>query len=171
MDTITNRLDRVEQMMKGTATAFALKEQSSMEQTRWRELQIETQGLQAKVDALNLSQLHRDMDELKTSLKEPNTQNVVDEDPQPRAAREPSPEMERILRQMGETERELKERKPEGVAILAAPGETRTHAEDRKSDAVRQDRWITSTDGPSGVPRTTVVEPFLLGREYREYTL
>uniref|UniRef100_A0A7I4YVF3 Shootin-1 n=1 Tax=Haemonchus contortus TaxID=6289 RepID=A0A7I4YVF3_HAECO len=109
MDTITNRLDRVEQMMKGTATAFALKEQSSMEQTRWRELQIETQGLQAKVDALNLSQLHRDMDELKTSLKEPNTQNVVDEDPQPRAAREPSPEMERILRQMGETERELKE--------------------------------------------------------------
>ncbi|XGW13493.1 hypothetical protein V3C99_000091 [Haemonchus contortus] len=109
MDTITNRLDRVEQMMKGTATASALKEQSSVEQTRWRKLQMEIQGLQAKVDALNLPQLHKDMDELKTSLKELNSQNVVDEDPQPRAAREPSPEMERILRQMSKTERELKE--------------------------------------------------------------
>uniref|UniRef100_A0A7I4YVX8 Cytospin-A n=1 Tax=Haemonchus contortus TaxID=6289 RepID=A0A7I4YVX8_HAECO len=109
MDTITNRLDRVEQMIKGTATASALKEQSSVEQTRWRKLQIEIQGLQAKVDALNLPQLHRDMDEMKSSLKELNSQNVVDEDPQPRAAREPSPEMERILRQMSKTERELKE--------------------------------------------------------------
>ncbi|KAK6031097.1 zinc knuckle, partial [Ostertagia ostertagi] len=154
VDTITNRLDRVEQMMKGTATASALKEQSSVEQTRWRELQIEIQGLQAKVDALNLPQLQRDMDELKASLKELNSQNVVDVDSQPNAAREPSSEMERVLRQMGETERELKE-KPEEVVILAAPGETRTHAEDRRNDAVRQDRRTTSTDGPSEMPRTT----------------
>ncbi|PIO75223.1 hypothetical protein TELCIR_02745 [Teladorsagia circumcincta] len=109
VDTITNRLDRVEKMMKGTATASALKEQSSVEPTRWRELQIEIQGLQAKVDTLNLPQLQIDMDELKASLKELNSQNVVDVDPQPCAAREPSPKMERILRQMGETERELKE--------------------------------------------------------------
>ncbi|KAK6026422.1 zinc knuckle, partial [Ostertagia ostertagi] len=154
VDTITNRLDRVEQMMKGTATASALKEQSSVEQTRWRELQIEIQGLQAKVDALNLPQLQRDMDELKASLKELNSQNVVDVDSQPNAAREPSSEMKRVLRQMGETERELKE-KPEEVVILAAPGETRTHAEDRRNDAVRQDRRTTSTDGPSEMPRTT----------------
>uniref|UniRef100_A0A7I4YCT7 Pre-mRNA-splicing factor CWC25 n=1 Tax=Haemonchus contortus TaxID=6289 RepID=A0A7I4YCT7_HAECO len=73
------------------------------------QLPSDEQGLQAKVDALNLPQLHKDTDELKTSLEELNSQNVVDEDPQPRAAREPSPEMERILRQMSKTERELKE--------------------------------------------------------------
>ncbi|VDO38440.1 unnamed protein product [Haemonchus placei] len=38
MESITNRLDRVEQMMKGTATTSALKEQPSVEQTRWRKL-------------------------------------------------------------------------------------------------------------------------------------
>ncbi|KAK6031473.1 hypothetical protein OSTOST_02377, partial [Ostertagia ostertagi] len=58
---------------------------------------------QALVDALNLPQLQRDMNELMASLKELNSQNVVDVNSQPAS------EMERILRQMGETERELKE--------------------------------------------------------------
>ncbi|KAK5986925.1 hypothetical protein GCK32_003449 [Trichostrongylus colubriformis] len=93
-------------MMKRTATASALNSRRLSKLVA--EHQIEIQGLQAKVDVLNIPQLQRDINELKKSPEELISQNVVDVDSHPRAAKEPSPQIERALRQMGRL-RELEE--------------------------------------------------------------
>ncbi|KAK6017595.1 zinc knuckle [Ostertagia ostertagi] len=73
-----------------------------------KEIQEEIEGLHSKVDALNIPQLFTDVSALCT-LSEMSSTNVIGRNARSSAPVEPSPEMERILHQMGETERELRE--------------------------------------------------------------
>ncbi|KAK6049323.1 hypothetical protein COOONC_13172, partial [Cooperia oncophora] len=96
-EAIETRISQMEKLVTETVAIPKVQEQSSAP-TQWKDLQEDIRDLKAKVEAMNMSQLLEGIDEL----------NGVDRDQQSLALVEPSPELERIQRQIDETNRELK---------------------------------------------------------------